>query len=168
MLAGGLVYIAGALSYHRRRPDPSPAVFGYHEVFHACVCAAATCQHLSITLITARIAGSAGTQLPRDLSSSWLAGRGCHHRPRGRAPPFGRGVLPASAYVRVKLWPLSLSLRLRIRGVTAGFWEQCLYWLPLFSRIEYSAADGRLFGREQDTAGYVGRDQRGCYPDRLS
>src|SRR6185437_5193394 len=41
MLAGGLIYIAGALSYHRRRPDPSPAVFGYHEVFHACVCGAA-------------------------------------------------------------------------------------------------------------------------------
>ncbi|MGH3233721.1 MAG: PAQR family membrane homeostasis protein TrhA, partial [Streptosporangiaceae bacterium] len=29
MLAGGLIYIAGALSYHRRRPDPSPEVFGY-------------------------------------------------------------------------------------------------------------------------------------------
>ncbi len=57
MIVGGLVYIAGAWSYHRRRPDPSPAVFGYHEVFHACVCAAATCQYLSITLITARIAG---------------------------------------------------------------------------------------------------------------
>jgi len=26
-------------------------------VFHACVCTAATCQYLSITLITARIAG---------------------------------------------------------------------------------------------------------------
>jgi hemolysin III len=56
MLAGGLIYIAGALSYHRRKPDPSPAVFGYHEVFHACVCAAATCQYFSITLITVRIA----------------------------------------------------------------------------------------------------------------
>jgi hemolysin III len=57
MLAGGLIYIAGAVSYHRRRPDPSPAVFGYHEVFHACVCAAATCQYLSITFIAARIPG---------------------------------------------------------------------------------------------------------------
>jgi hemolysin III len=55
MLAGGLSYIAGALFYHRRWPDPSPAVFGYHEVFHACVCAAATCQYIAITLITARI-----------------------------------------------------------------------------------------------------------------
>jgi hemolysin III len=57
MLAGGLIYIAGALSYHRRRPDPSPGVFGYHEVFHAFVCAAATCQYASIALITARIGG---------------------------------------------------------------------------------------------------------------
>ncbi len=57
MLAGGLIYITGALFYHRRKPDPSPAVFGYHEVFHACVCAAATCQYLSITLITVRTSG---------------------------------------------------------------------------------------------------------------
>jgi hemolysin III len=55
MLAGGLSYIAGALFYHRRWPDPSPAVFGYHEVFHACVCAAATCQYIAIALIEARI-----------------------------------------------------------------------------------------------------------------
>jgi hemolysin III len=50
MLAGGLLYTAGALSYHRRRPDPCPAVFGYHEVFHACVCAAAGCQYAAIAL----------------------------------------------------------------------------------------------------------------------
>jgi hemolysin III len=53
LLAGGLLYIAGALSYHRRRPDPYPSVFGYHEVFHACVCAAAACQFAAI----ARFAG---------------------------------------------------------------------------------------------------------------
>jgi hemolysin III len=50
MLVGGLLYTAGALSYHRRWPDPYPAVFGYHEVFHACVCAAATCQFAAIAL----------------------------------------------------------------------------------------------------------------------
>ena len=50
MLAGGLLYTAGALCYHRRRPDPYPAVFGYHEVFHACVCAAASCQYVAIAL----------------------------------------------------------------------------------------------------------------------
>ena len=52
MLAGGLLYTAGALSYHRRRPDPYPSVFGYHEVFHAYVCAAATCQFIAIALFT--------------------------------------------------------------------------------------------------------------------
>ena len=48
MLVGGLLYTAGALSYHRRRPNPYPSVFGYHEVFHAYVCAAATCQYVAI------------------------------------------------------------------------------------------------------------------------
>jgi hemolysin III len=37
LLLGGLVYSLGALVYGRRRPDPAPAVFGYHEVFHALV-----------------------------------------------------------------------------------------------------------------------------------
>jgi len=48
MLAGGLLYTAGALSYHRRWPDPYPSVFGYHEVFHAFVCAAAVLQYVAI------------------------------------------------------------------------------------------------------------------------
>ena len=48
MLTGGLLYTAGALACHRRRPDPFPSVFGYHEVFHAFVCAAATCQFVAI------------------------------------------------------------------------------------------------------------------------
>ena len=36
MLAAGLAYTAGALVYARKRPDPWPRVFGFHEVFHAC------------------------------------------------------------------------------------------------------------------------------------
>jgi hemolysin III len=51
MLLGGLLYTAGALSYHRRWPDPVPSVFGYHEVFHVFVCAAATCQYIAIALL---------------------------------------------------------------------------------------------------------------------
>jgi hemolysin III len=51
MVSGGLLYIAGAVFYHRRRPDPYPAVFGYHEVFHACVCAAAAFQYVAIALV---------------------------------------------------------------------------------------------------------------------
>ena len=52
LLAGGLLYVAGALSYHRRWPDPYPSVFGYHEVFHVYVCAAAACQFAAIALIS--------------------------------------------------------------------------------------------------------------------
>jgi hemolysin III len=48
LLAGGLLYIAGALLYHRRWPNPYPSVFGYHEVFHVYVCAAAACQYAAI------------------------------------------------------------------------------------------------------------------------
>jgi hemolysin III len=41
VLAGGLLYTAGAVVYARQRPDPAPAFFGYHEVFHALVVGAA-------------------------------------------------------------------------------------------------------------------------------
>jgi hemolysin III len=37
LLSGGLVYTMGAVTLYSRRPDPVPAVFGYHEVFHALV-----------------------------------------------------------------------------------------------------------------------------------
>lgn len=40
LAAGGVLYTAGAVVYASRRPDPAPAVFGYHEVFHALVIAA--------------------------------------------------------------------------------------------------------------------------------
>ena len=53
LLAGGVLYVAGAVSYHRRWPDPYPSVFGYHEVFHVYVWAAAACQYAAI----ARFAG---------------------------------------------------------------------------------------------------------------
>lgn len=35
VLGGGLAYTVGAVIYARKRPDPWPLVFGYHEVFHA-------------------------------------------------------------------------------------------------------------------------------------
>ena len=40
LVLGGVVYSLGAVVYAIRRPDPVPAVFGYHEVFHALVIAA--------------------------------------------------------------------------------------------------------------------------------
>jgi hemolysin III len=45
VLGGGLLYTAGAVVYARRRPDPVPAVFGYHEVFHVLVIVAAALQY---------------------------------------------------------------------------------------------------------------------------
>jgi hemolysin III len=46
--AGGLLYTAGAVVYATQRPDPNPAVFGYHEVFHLFVIAAAALQFAAV------------------------------------------------------------------------------------------------------------------------
>ena len=40
----------GAVLYHARWPDPVPSVFGYHEVFHVFVGAAAACQYVAIAI----------------------------------------------------------------------------------------------------------------------
>jgi len=48
LIAGGLLYSAGAVVYALRWPDPSPRVFGYHEVFHALVIAAVVCHFAAI------------------------------------------------------------------------------------------------------------------------
>jgi hemolysin III len=47
-VAGGMLYTAGALVYARRRPDPAPAVFGFHEIFHLFVIAAALAHFVAI------------------------------------------------------------------------------------------------------------------------
>jgi hemolysin III len=47
---GGVLYTAGALVYARQRPDPNPAVFGYHEIFHALVLAAAAAHFAAIAI----------------------------------------------------------------------------------------------------------------------
>jgi hemolysin III len=52
---GGALYTVGAIVLIRRRPDPSPRVFGYHEVWHACTVAAGACHFALIWLLaTAR------------------------------------------------------------------------------------------------------------------
>jgi hemolysin III len=48
LVSGGVLYTVGALCYARKSPDPIPTVFGYHEVFHAFVIAAALCHFLVI------------------------------------------------------------------------------------------------------------------------
>ena len=51
IICGGALYTVGAIVFHRRRPDPVPTVFGYHEVFHIYVCAAAACHFIALTLL---------------------------------------------------------------------------------------------------------------------
>jgi hemolysin III len=50
LVAGGLAYTVGAVVYARRRPDPFPHAFGYHEVFHVLVVVAVVCQYLVVGL----------------------------------------------------------------------------------------------------------------------
>ena len=47
---GGILYTVGAVIYARQRPDPRPATFGYHEIFHVLVVAAATAHFVAIAL----------------------------------------------------------------------------------------------------------------------
>jgi hemolysin III len=42
---GGVLYTVGAVIYALKRPDPAPSVFGYHEIFHLLVIAAAALQY---------------------------------------------------------------------------------------------------------------------------
>lgn len=41
VIAGGVLYTLGAIVYATQRPNPNPAIFGYHEIFHLFVIAAA-------------------------------------------------------------------------------------------------------------------------------
>ena len=45
---------AGAAGLLRRRPNPSPTWFGYHEVWHAMVIAASLCHYAAIMLLLTR------------------------------------------------------------------------------------------------------------------
>jgi hemolysin III len=45
---GGVAYTVGAVIYARRRPNPAPRVFGYHELFHALTIVGVACQYVAI------------------------------------------------------------------------------------------------------------------------
>jgi hemolysin III len=51
LLGGGVLYSLGALAYATKRPNPWPAVFGYHEVFHAFVVLAAACHFVVVARV---------------------------------------------------------------------------------------------------------------------
>jgi hemolysin III len=53
LAAGGVAYTAGAVVYARRRPDPRPEVFGYHELFHVLVVVAAIAHFVAVAAYAA-------------------------------------------------------------------------------------------------------------------
>jgi hemolysin III len=50
MAAGGVFSTVGAVIYARKRPDPSPRWFGFHEIFHACTLAAFATHYIAVSL----------------------------------------------------------------------------------------------------------------------
>ncbi|GAA1427587.1 hemolysin III family protein [Microlunatus lacustris] len=52
ILLGGVFYTSGAVVYARKRPDPSPAWFGYHEIFHTGTVLGFASHYVAISLLT--------------------------------------------------------------------------------------------------------------------
>jgi hemolysin III len=51
VIVGGVLYTLGALAYAAKRPNPLPRWFGFHEVFHVLVLAAAVVQFVAVSLL---------------------------------------------------------------------------------------------------------------------
>jgi hemolysin III len=51
LLVGGLLYTVGAVVLMRERPNPWPAWFGYHELWHAMTVAAGACHFVAVLLV---------------------------------------------------------------------------------------------------------------------
>ncbi|MFT4042287.1 MAG: hemolysin III family protein [Gordonia sp. (in: high G+C Gram-positive bacteria)] len=54
LAVGGVLYSVGGVLYALRWPDPWPAIFGYHEVFHACTALAALLHYIAVWLVVLR------------------------------------------------------------------------------------------------------------------
>ena len=50
MIIGGLFYSVGAIVYALKRPNPNPAWFGFHEIFHAGTVLGAMCHWVAILI----------------------------------------------------------------------------------------------------------------------
>ena len=56
VLAGGLIYSAGAAVYGLKRPNPLPKVFGFHELWHLFVVAGSACHFWAVLRYVAPLA----------------------------------------------------------------------------------------------------------------
>jgi hemolysin III len=52
IVAGGVCYTFGAVVYGRKRPNPSPTWFGFHEIFHTATIAGFVCHYVAIAMIS--------------------------------------------------------------------------------------------------------------------
>jgi len=55
---GGLFYTFGGVVYALKKPNPSPRVFGFHEVCHACTLVAFACQFVAVLIITQSVSAA--------------------------------------------------------------------------------------------------------------
>ncbi|MYR06289.1 hemolysin III family protein [Gordonia sp. SID5947] len=51
LAVGGVFYTVGGILYAARWPNPWPATFGHHEVFHACTAVAALMHYVAVWLV---------------------------------------------------------------------------------------------------------------------
>jgi hemolysin III len=51
IVVGGVLYTVGALILNRKRPNPNPRVFGYHEVWHSFMVSGSLCHYVAILLV---------------------------------------------------------------------------------------------------------------------
>jgi len=52
LAAGGVLFTVGAVILSKRTPNPLPAVFGYHEVWHAMTVIAVACHFVMVAKVT--------------------------------------------------------------------------------------------------------------------
>ena len=72
ILAGGLCYTLGAVVYGRKRPDPSPAWFGFHEIFHAGTIAGFICHYVAISMVMYSALAASASRRDRELARQAL------------------------------------------------------------------------------------------------
>lgn len=54
LVSGGVLHSIGAVIYARKRPDPWPTVFGFHEIFHLFVIGGIACHYVVVAFFALR------------------------------------------------------------------------------------------------------------------
>jgi hemolysin III len=57
ILIGGVLYTGGAVVLALNKPNPAPATFGYHEIWHSMVIAASACHYIAVFLLVLTAGG---------------------------------------------------------------------------------------------------------------